>query len=105
MASKKPTKERANSRHDCPQSYRVWQSRSAPDKPIPVIVEETEGDFVATFLDGAIGASGETLPEAIWSLREIILMKYRRFSELGPSKIGAIPLKQLAVLREFITGE
>ena len=70
--------------------------------PIFVVVQPEGDEFSATFFDANINASGDTQTEAVDNLKEILVSAYRRLSDLGESRLGPGPRKQLAVLRTVI---
>jgi hypothetical protein len=78
-----------------PEPYRV-------KKPIPILVRPHEGEFLASFLDANVNASGETAHEAFEAVKTLMLDMLdhlARQPKLGP-KLAA----RLSVLREFIDG-
>ena len=78
-----------------PEPYRV-------KKPIPVVVRAHEGEFLASFLDANVNASGETAHEAFEAVKALMLDMLDHLSRqpmLGP-KLAT----RLSVLREFIDG-
>lgn len=78
-----------------PEPYRLL-------KPIPVSVHRFGDEFVATFADANINSAGDNPQEAFSNVKELILDTYDRLSGLPTTKLGPGPLRQLAVLREFI---
>jgi hypothetical protein len=78
-----------------PESYVVM-------KPIPIFVQSRMGGFEASFADANINASGDTQQEAYANVRELILDTLDSLTSLSESKLGPEPIRQLAVLREFI---
>jgi hypothetical protein len=74
----------------------------APLKEIRVVVEESDGEFIASFFDANVSAGGSNPQEAVDNLKENLLSCFDYLSSLPPEKLGAGPKKQLAVLREFI---
>lgn len=71
-------------------------------KPIPVCVRGRVGGFEASFADANINASGDTEQEAYANVRELILDTFDSLTSFPKSKLGPEPIRQLAVLREFI---
>jgi uncharacterized protein (DUF1778 family) len=67
-----------------------------------VLVQPVEESFVATFVDANINASGETLPDAIGNLKDLIIALYERLSTEKKSKLGKGPTRQLAVLQSIL---
>lgn len=70
-------------------------------QPIPVLIQPQGPEWVASFYDANLHASGETEQEAFDNLRSVILDV---FESLGQDKaeLGPGPAKQIAVLRTFI---
>ncbi len=71
---------------------------------IPVTISALDDDldnFIASFEQAGIFASGETPAEAVTNLRETIAMNVEFFRE-NKDKLGQEPKRQLSVLREFI---
>jgi hypothetical protein len=76
-----------------PEPYRV-------KKPIPIVVRPHEGEFLASFLDANVNASGEREQEAFAAVKGLMLDMLDhlgRQTRLGP-KLAA----RLAALRKFI---
>ncbi len=71
-------------------------------KPIPVVVQPGDGEFLATFFDANVNASGDTETEAVQNLKEIMLAVFAYQSKLPEDKLGPGPRQQFAVLKEFI---
>jgi hypothetical protein len=72
-------------------------------KPFHITVEPYDGGFKAYFADGGLTGSGETVGEAIWSLKDLMAVTYESLSELQEQQLGPGPRRQFAVLREFIS--
>jgi hypothetical protein len=68
---------------------------------IKVVVEGSDGEFIATFFDANIGMSGDTEEEAVSNLKAIIVDTFELYEE-NEAVLGPGPQKQLAVLRKFI---
>ena len=72
-------------------------------KEIMVVVQPDGNDsFVATFFDGNINASGNTQVDAVANLKDMMILLYERLSKEKKSKLGKVPTRQLAVLREVL---
>ena len=71
-------------------------------KSIPVLVQPGIDDYVVSFLDANIGMSGETLPEAVDNLKDVMASTFRMLLCHSADKLGKAPTNQLAVLKEFI---
>ena len=76
-----------------PEPYRV-------KKPIPVVVRAHEGEFLASFLDANVNASGETAHEAFEAVKALLLDMLDHLSR--QPKLGPKLATRLSVLREFI---
>jgi predicted RNase H-like HicB family nuclease len=72
--------------------------------PIPVLVEKCDGDYVASLPSAAagIGATGDSLGEALANMLDICLAKYGYLAALPQDELGPIPRKQLAFLQIFV---
>jgi hypothetical protein len=78
-----------------PQPYRA-------KKPIPVLVRPHEGEFLASFVDANVNASGETEQEAFEAVKALMLDMLDQLTSMP--KLGPKLAARLAVLREFIDG-
>jgi hypothetical protein len=70
-------------------------------KPIQAVVQQIGEDYVATFFDANINASGETQEEAITNLKDLLVGSFETFAGIT-DKLGPGPSRQLAVLRQFL---
>lgn len=68
---------------------------------IPVVLQPSGDDWIATFFDANVQASGDTQTEAVANLKDILISMFRRFSKEA-ERLGPEPRRQLAVLREFV---
>jgi predicted RNase H-like HicB family nuclease len=69
-------------------------------KPFHVVLESSDAEFIATFFDANVSASGETEMDALANLKDMILAVFEALQlekDLGPG-----PAKQLSVLKQFI---
>jgi hypothetical protein len=64
-----------------------------------VVIQPVEESFVATHVDANINASGETVPDAVENLKDMMITLYERLSKEKKSKLGKGPTRQLAVLQ------
>ena len=71
-------------------------------KPVSVVLRRDDGDYVASFQEAAISATGEVEEEALFNLADLIVEAYVALSSYEPSQLGPLPARQLAVLREFV---
>jgi hypothetical protein len=74
-------------------------------RPIIAIVQPDWDQFIATFFDASITATGDTQNEAVDNLKEVLLNAFRRFRELGEDRLGPGPRKQYAVLKSLILSQ
>jgi hypothetical protein len=72
-------------------------------KPIYVSIEPDGVEYLATFTDACIAASGETQADAIENLKDMIVLLYEDLSEEPEGRLGPSPQHQLAVLKRFLT--
>lgn len=71
-------------------------------KEIKVVVHPSGDEFVASFFDANVNATGCNETEALDTLKEILVSRFDYLESLPPEKLGPGPAKQLAVLRCFI---
>ena len=71
-------------------------------KPIQVVIQPSDGEYIASFFDANINASGDNETEAIDNLKEVMLSIFQHLSDMPTNKLGKGPVRQLAVLKEFI---
>jgi predicted RNase H-like HicB family nuclease len=71
-------------------------------KPLQVSISTCHGEFIASFPDAHISASGESFPEALDNFKDVMLTTFQLLSNENTRKLGKIPRRQLAVLREFL---
>ncbi len=71
-------------------------------KPFSVVVRSSENDFVASFIDANLSASGDTLIEAVDNLKDIIIGTFKVLSKHNESKLGKIPIRQRQILQNFM---
>ena len=93
---------------DLPKQLRVPITSLAPEafellKPIEVVIQcVDEEDYVASFFDANVNASGCNPNNAFANLVETIVSRFDTLDKLPPEKLGKGPKRQIAVLREFI---
>jgi predicted RNase H-like HicB family nuclease len=71
-------------------------------RPIPVLIRSMEEEFVASFVEANVNASGETRQEAFESLKALVLDVFDSLRSHPAEKLGPEPARRLAVLRDFI---
>lgn len=70
--------------------------------PFHVVVNAEDDQWVATWFDANLNASGDTREEAISNLKDIIVAVFESLSGHSADRLGRGPAKQLQVLRKFI---
>ena len=69
----------------------------------PVIDENGEPcEYIASFVDGALSATGDTLEEAIALLKSRMTSQYRFLASLPADRLGRTPQRQLTALRSVM---
>ena len=71
-------------------------------RPIPVVIEQSAEDCVASFVEANVSASGCSAADAISGLKEIIVSRLESLGGTPAAKLGKPLLRQLAVLRDFV---
>ena len=71
-------------------------------KPFHVVVRVQDGEYIASFFDARISATGDTQEEAVYNLKDIIIGAFELLSERSQANLGAAMVHQKAVLQEFI---
>ncbi len=71
-------------------------------REIPVSIRSTDEDFVASFFDANVSASGETEQEAFANLRDMLVLTYNFLHKKPEAELAPILRKQRVVLDEFI---
>lgn len=71
-------------------------------RPFGVNVDPHDSGFRAWFVDANLMAFGETVPEAIWNLKDIIAATFELLTAAEAGELGPGPMRQLAVLSQFV---
>jgi hypothetical protein len=71
-------------------------------RPFHVVLQAAGDDYLATFFDANISATGETQGEAIENLKDIIVTAFDMLTHHKESELGPGPLRQINVLRNFM---
>lgn len=71
-------------------------------KDIPVVIEESDGEYMASFFDAGIATMGDNPQEAFDNLKDLILGRFEILTGDMPHKLAPPVKRQAAVLREFI---
>lgn len=66
------------------------------------VVRFTGDDYVASFGDANVNATGATVPLAVDNLKDRMLSLYHALAALPANKLGKWPAKQLIVLQSLI---
>ena len=79
----------------------------APDdyevlRPLRTVVRFSGDNYIATFFDANISASGDTPEDAVWNLKDVILETYEILQTFDKDKLGLGPSRQKSVLEEHI---
>ncbi len=72
-------------------------------EPFYVVVEASNGSFVATFFDAHISSSGDTPCEAVDNVKDLVVAAFHRLSRAPAERLGPVPTRQIAVLHHFIS--
>ena len=68
---------------------------------IPVVVQQTDDGYLATFFDANIGITGDTKEEAVANLRVLLADVFEEL-EREEARLGPHLVRQFAVLRSFM---
>jgi predicted RNase H-like HicB family nuclease len=71
-------------------------------QPIQVVVQPSDGEYVASFFDANVNASGCTETEAVANVKDVLLGLFEHLSSLPAKRLGPGPAKQLAVLKTVV---
>ncbi len=71
-------------------------------KPLNIVVRQSGGDFLATFVDANINASGDTEAEAVSNLKDMVAATFDLLTSAPQETLGPAPKRQLGVLLEFL---
>lgn len=69
-------------------------------RPFSVVAEPVDGEFIATFYDANLSASGDTTTEAVSNLKNVILSTFELLTT--EKKLGVAMARQKAVLGSII---
>jgi predicted RNase H-like HicB family nuclease len=93
-----------NARHDIPLIVPVVTFAPAkiePTKNIYVVVQPTDGEYVATLFDANLAMTGDTQEEAVANLKELIVEVFESL-EADEAILAPGMANQLAVLRSLL---
>lgn len=69
---------------------------------IKAVVRPCGEDFVASFFDANVNASGCTVADAVCNLKEMLATRFDILDKKPIEKLGSAMVRQIAVLRSFI---
>ena len=78
-----------------PEPYRLL-------RPFHVVVQPYHDEYVATYFDANIGATGDTQEEAVANLKDVILSLYEHLRALSDAQLGPEPRRQRRILQSLI---
>jgi predicted RNase H-like HicB family nuclease len=86
---------------------RIPVSTLAPERyevirPFEAVIELGAGEYIASFFDAGISASGETSMEAFANLKDMVIGVFGLLLGMDERQCGPEPQRQLAVLQQFI---
>jgi len=67
-----------------------------------VVVQPFAEEYLARFFDANLAASGATVEEAVFNLKDMIVATYEMLCDHEESELGPGPAKQLQVLKAFL---
>lgn len=90
-----------------PSSFTVPITSFAPEPfmalgEIKAVLEESDGEWIASFYDANVSAQGCNQQEAIDNLKDALLSAFDYLDGVPDAKLGPGPKRQIAVLRQFI---
>jgi len=71
-------------------------------KPFHAVVQTRDDEYIATFFDANLNASGSTEEEAIFNLKDVIAGIFECLLEHDEKNLGPEPARQLRVLKTFL---
>lgn len=71
-------------------------------KPLLVVLERSDDQYLASFYDANVSASGDNQEEAIINFKDILIGTFDLLSSLNEDELGPMPLRHYTILREYI---
>jgi len=71
-------------------------------REVSILIIPDEDSYIASLIDANVNASGETVPEAVANLKDMMIMLFERLGAEPKGKLGKWPARQLGVLRELM---
>jgi len=78
-----------------PEPYEVLQ-------PFHAVIRAEGDEYVASFLDANVSATGSTQEEAVWNLKDMIVAVFEMLMGHEEAALGPGPARQLRVLQQFV---
>lgn len=69
---------------------------------IPVTVEGDGEEFIATFSEANVSASGETEADAIANFKEALVSSFELLEQKSPQELGPLPTRQWGILKSVV---
>jgi predicted RNase H-like HicB family nuclease len=70
--------------------------------PILAVVRVEQDEYVATWYDAGLAASGANPEEAVANLKDIIVAVHESLQPLSEEKMGPVPLRQYRLLARYV---
>lgn len=71
-------------------------------KPFNAVVKMQGDEYIASFFDANLSASGDTQTEAVYNLKDIIVGAFEILTEIDQDKLGPVPAQQKKIIEMFI---
>jgi hypothetical protein len=81
-----------------PEGYRMLA-------PVHIVVRAEQEEYLASWFDANLVASGASPEEAFANLKDIVVAVYESLKDLPEEQMGPGPSRQIKVLRKFIAKE
>jgi predicted RNase H-like HicB family nuclease len=70
--------------------------------PFHAVIQPQGDEYMASFYEANLSASGATREEALANLKDIVVGTFEILTEHDPEELGPGPASELAVLRRFV---
>lgn len=71
-------------------------------KAFHCVVRLQDGEYIASFFDANLSASGDTYSEAVFNLKDVIVGTFEMLTMMDEDDLGPGPLQQKRVMEEFL---
>jgi hypothetical protein len=78
-----------------PEPYEILQ-------PFHAVIRSRGSEYVASFLEANLSATGGTQEEAVWNLKDTVVAAFDMLASHDATALGPGPARQLSVLRQFV---